>query len=239
MARGGALGGRHLNSALVCPGCGACAPDIAPHAAAEVEDPPPARQGRPGRRRKNRRRAVVAGVVALVGGGLTVGMVDRHPTDRAQAAVAPGDRRTGAGQEQTPDKDHPATAPATAPHTHRPSRTPSQPPTAADALPSHPSTAKDTEARCRAYERIKGRGHALDAPAWQRLVHAADGERQVPGYCAQLTGPAHDATPAPATTDKAKKTGRATNTGKAGKGQGRPSAEPRPSKGPGSSGNQP
>jgi hypothetical protein len=106
-------------------------------------------------------------------------------------------------------------------------------------FPPIPATAKDTEAHCRAYERTKGRGHALDATAWQRLVHAAGGERQVPGYCAQLTSPADDNAPAPATTDKAKKTGRTTNAVKAGKGQGRPSAEPRPSKGPGSSGNQP
>ncbi|MFI6354245.1 hypothetical protein ACIBJF_16675 [Streptomyces sp. NPDC050743] len=186
---------RHLNGALVCPGCGACAPDIAPHtadgphgrsgpapavtsaapattahqdptgtwhdilhdrlldgeaessaamdraphAAAEVEDPPPARQGRaarrrrPVRRRRNRRRAVVAGVVALLGGGLTIGMVDRHSTDRAQATVAPDDRRTGAVQEQTPERNRPAAAPATARHTHRPSHAPSRPPTATNA----------------------------------------------------------------------------------------------------------
>ncbi|MFI6354247.1 hypothetical protein ACIBJF_16685 [Streptomyces sp. NPDC050743] len=111
--------------------------------------------------------------------------------------------------------------------------------TAPTALPSRPATAKDIEAHCRAYEKIKGRGHALDATAWQRLVHAAGGERQVPGYCAQLTGSAHDAPPAPARTDKAQKTGGTKNAGKAGKGQGRPSAEARPSKGPGSSGNRP
>ncbi|MEV6050153.1 hypothetical protein [Streptomyces sp. NPDC052107] len=180
---------RHLNGALVCPGCGAYAPDIAPRAAdgrsgpapamtsaapattahrdpagsgtwhdslldgeaessaaadvvphvtAGVEDPPPARRGRAARRRRparwrnNRRRAAVASVVALVGGGLTIAMVDRHPADRAPAAVAPDDRRTGAVQEQTPEQNRPAAAPATAQHTHRPSHAPSrpQPPTA-------------------------------------------------------------------------------------------------------------
>ncbi|MEV6050155.1 hypothetical protein [Streptomyces sp. NPDC052107] len=111
--------------------------------------------------------------------------------------------------------------------------------TAPTAFPSRPATAKDIQAHCRAYERIKGRGHALDATAWQRLVRAAGGERQVPGYCAQLTGAADDAPPTPTKTDKAKKTGKTKNADKAGKGQGRPSAEAKPSKGSGSSDNQP
>ncbi|MEV6290559.1 hypothetical protein AB0M41_09030 [Streptomyces sp. NPDC051896] len=162
---------RRLNGALVCPGCGAYAPDIAPpavnsrsgsalattntgpattahrdpaaesnaamdvgpYAAADAEDLPPARPGRAARRRrlarwrKNKRRAAVASAVALVGGGLSITMMDRHSTDRAQAAVAPDDPRTSAGQEQTPDKDHRAAAPATAQHSHRPSHAPSQP----------------------------------------------------------------------------------------------------------------
>lgn len=179
---------RHLNGALVCPGCGAYAPDIAPHAAdghsgsapamtsagpattthrgpaasvtrhdslpdgeaesntamdvaphvaADAEDLPPARQGRAARRRrlarwrKNKRRAAVAGAVSLVGGGLGIAMMDRHSTDRAQAAVAPDDPRTSAIQEQTPQQNHPAAAPATAQPSHRPSHVPSppQPPT--------------------------------------------------------------------------------------------------------------
>ncbi|MEU4091057.1 hypothetical protein [Streptomyces sp. NPDC026673] len=92
---------RHLNGALVCPGCGAYAPDIAPpvwrgpQSTAEWEprggadfpddpdDPDPdaadlAPGGRAARRRqmerwkKNRRRAAAVTAVALVGGGLTV-----------------------------------------------------------------------------------------------------------------------------------------------------------------------
>ncbi|MFE6405709.1 hypothetical protein ACFVOR_02100 [Streptomyces sp. NPDC057837] len=51
--------------------------------------------------------------------------------------------------------------------------------------PDHPATARDTEAHCRAYERAGGRGQALDATAWQRLVDAAGGERKVTAYCAE------------------------------------------------------
>jgi hypothetical protein len=175
---------RHLNGALVCPGCGAYAPDIAPPFAdgrtgpargaaagmtgdapratyaresaasdgwhddhldldneaelgvgtnaapyagrsADVEDVPPARQGRAARRRqlarwkKNQRRAVVATAVALVGGGLTIATMDRYSTDRAQAASAPDDRSMGAAEGQTPEHTRPASTPST---THQSSR---------------------------------------------------------------------------------------------------------------------
>lgn len=174
---------RHLNGALVCPGCGAYAPDIAPptadghsgsapamtsagpattahraaasvtwhdslpdgeaesstamdvtpHVAADAEPLPPARQGRAARRRrlarwrKNQRRAAVASAVALVGGGLSIAMMDRHSTDRAQAAVTPDAPGTGTVQDQTPEQNRPAAAPATTQHAHRPSHAPSQP----------------------------------------------------------------------------------------------------------------
>jgi hypothetical protein len=48
-----------------------------------------------------------------------------------------------------------------------------------------PAAAQDTEAHCRAYERVKDRGKALDATAWQRLVAAAGGEGKVAAYCAE------------------------------------------------------
>ncbi|WP_316762971.1 SCO2400 family protein [Streptomyces herbicida] len=175
---------RHLNGALLCPGCGAYAPDIAPpavdghsgsvlamtsagpattahldpaasvtwhdslpdgeeesstaadvapHVAADAEPLPPARQGRAARRRrlarwrKNKRRAAVASAVALVGGGLSIAMMDRHSTDRAQAATAPDDPKAGAVQEQMPEQNRPVSAPATAQPSHRPSHGPSQP----------------------------------------------------------------------------------------------------------------
>ncbi|GAB3003142.1 hypothetical protein GCM10023080_081050 [Streptomyces pseudoechinosporeus] len=190
---------RHLNGALVCPGCGAYAPDIAPHAtdgrsgsalamrgappattadrantasgtwhdrplgndaefdpdidaasyapSAEAEELPPARQGRAARRRqlarwkKNKRRAVVASAVALVGGGLTIATMDRHSTDRAQAATAPDDRSMGAVEEQTPEQNRPASTPATAERTHRSPHTPSRPQPQATNSPRQQSLA--------------------------------------------------------------------------------------------------
>ncbi|MGC9539859.1 hypothetical protein [Streptomyces sp. UG1] len=55
----------------------------------------------------------------------------------------------------------------------------------ASVTPGHSATAQDTEAHCRAYEKVKGRGKALDATAWQRLVDAAGGEKNVAVYCAE------------------------------------------------------
>ncbi|WP_328671051.1 hypothetical protein [Streptomyces sp. NBC_00328] len=49
---------------------------------------------------------------------------------------------------------------------------------------SRPPWAQDTEAHCRAYASVKGRGDALDARAWQRLVAAAGGEDRVEAFCA-------------------------------------------------------
>ncbi|WP_326665164.1 hypothetical protein [Streptomyces canus] len=51
-----------------------------------------------------------------------------------------------------------------------------------------PPTAKDTLAHCRAYEKLRDRGKALDSTAYQRLVTAAGGEAKVSAYCATLTG---------------------------------------------------
>ncbi|MDT9699256.1 hypothetical protein [Streptomyces sp. P17] len=151
---------RHLNGALVCPGCGAYAQDIAPPmamapAAAPVPDPwhdeapsaeeayeetaavPVLPEGRAARRRqrarwrKNQRRAVVATAVALVGGGLTVATLDRQSGDRAQAATAPDNTPMGATEEQATE---PAPAASTPPGTRR-SRphTPSAQPSATNA----------------------------------------------------------------------------------------------------------
>ncbi len=46
-----------------------------------------------------------------------------------------------------------------------------------------PGAARDTEARCRACEKGKGRGRSLEATAWRWLVDAAGGEKKVDGYC--------------------------------------------------------
>ncbi|MHC3468216.1 hypothetical protein ACYF6T_05845 [Streptomyces sp. 7R007] len=64
------------------------------------------------------------------------------------------------------------------------------------ATPDRPGTAQDTEAHCQAYEQVKDHGKALDATAWQRLVKAAGGERNVTAYCARRLGLA---SPAPTT----------------------------------------
>ncbi|WP_406354909.1 hypothetical protein [Streptomyces sp. NBC_00658] len=72
------------------------------------------------------------------------------------------------------------------------------------AAPSgHPSQAKDTEAHCRAYDAVKGRGKALSSTAWQRLIDAAGGEGNVEAYCAgQLD---HEATRSPGKADSTPK----------------------------------
>jgi hypothetical protein len=56
----------------------------------------------------------------------------------------------------------------------------------ASARPDRPAPARDTEARCRAYEQVDGRGKAMDATAWKRLVEVAGSEKNVTAYCAGL-----------------------------------------------------
>ncbi|WP_328562322.1 hypothetical protein [Streptomyces coelicoflavus] len=51
--------------------------------------------------------------------------------------------------------------------------------------PDHPAGSRDTEAQCRAYERLAGRGKALEATAWQRLVAVAGGAERVEAYCVE------------------------------------------------------
>ncbi|GGW84561.1 hypothetical protein GCM10010297_01420 [Streptomyces malachitofuscus] len=76
--------------------------------------------------------------------------------------------------------------------THVPPGT-TPPATPKSAAPDHgsggrdadrPATAGDTEAHCRAYEKVEGRGKALDATAWKRLTEAAGGASHVDAYCA-------------------------------------------------------
>ncbi|MFE7707571.1 hypothetical protein ACFU6I_17585 [Streptomyces sp. NPDC057486] len=106
---------------------------VAPHVAADVEDLPPVRQGRAARRRqlvrwkKNKRRAAVASAFALVGGGLTIAMMDGTSADRVEAAVAPDDPSIGAVEEQTPEQNRSSSAPATSQRTHRSSHAASKP----------------------------------------------------------------------------------------------------------------
>lgn len=51
--------------------------------------------------------------------------------------------------------------------------------------PDRPGTARETEAHCRAYEEVGGRGKALDSAAWERLTEAAGGAANVDAYCAE------------------------------------------------------
>ncbi|MCX5050599.1 MULTISPECIES: hypothetical protein [unclassified Streptomyces] len=73
----------------------------------------------------------------------------------------------------------------------------------APSTPDRPDTAKDTEAHCRAYEKVKGHGKAMESTAWQRLIAAAGGERNVTAYCTEQLGRAKaENTPAKATKPK-------------------------------------
>ncbi|MGW4550550.1 hypothetical protein ACWEN4_30040 [Streptomyces violaceorubidus] len=102
------------------------------------------------------------------------------------AADPGGPRRT---LPAAPADSAPARPGAATPHTTTPvpaTTPPATTPPGASVPPDHPSAARDTEARCRAYARLEGRGEALDAPAWQRLVTAAGGAEHVAAYCAGL-----------------------------------------------------
>lgn len=98
---------------------------------------------------------------------------------------------------------------------------------AASGKPDHPAAAQDTEARCRAYDQVEGRGNALDSTAWQRLVTAAGGEDKVAAYCAEqlaraaaTSRPSQAATPGGAAADATNGAGgnAAGDTGAAGAG---------------------
>ncbi|MEU7717685.1 hypothetical protein [Streptomyces tibetensis] len=54
--------------------------------------------------------------------------------------------------------------------------------------PAHskrPTPAQDTEAHCRAYQKVRQRGQVMEASAWRRLVAAAGGENNITAYCAE------------------------------------------------------
>ncbi|MER6164195.1 hypothetical protein [Streptomyces violaceorubidus] len=102
------------------------------------------------------------------------------------SAADPGDpRRTlpAAPADSAPARPA-ATSHATTPVPVTPP--PATTPPGASVPVDHPSAARDTEARCRAYARLEDRGEALDAPAWQPLVTAAGGAEHVAAYCAGL-----------------------------------------------------
>jgi hypothetical protein len=81
-----------------------------------------------------------------------------------------------------------------------------------------PARPEDAEARCRAYEKVRGRRDALDSTAWKRLVTAAGGEQNVEAYCDGADGPGKAGKSALARkTGKTGKTGESNQTSQAGK----------------------
>ncbi|MCX4456337.1 hypothetical protein OG585_27545 [Streptomyces sp. NBC_01340] len=156
---------------------------------------------RPREQRRVRRslKATFAVLLASVTlGGVAVAAIgssssDNDNEDRGGA----GNRPTSSAPDRSAQPDAPGVPDSSAPGT------------SAQADPSgHPTQAQDTEAHCRAYASVKGRGNALNSAAWQRLVTAAGGEDKVAAYCAEQlsddTGSAKakksDGTPSPAAT---------------------------------------
>ncbi|CAM5321110.1 hypothetical protein AQI96_32800 [Streptomyces canus] len=86
----------------------------------DVTDAPVTAEGRAARRRqrarwrKNQRKAVVATAVALVGGGLTVSVMNQQSNVRTQAATSPDNRSMGVAELPTSDDALPASTPAAA-----------------------------------------------------------------------------------------------------------------------------
>ncbi|MGY3203636.1 hypothetical protein [Streptomyces sp. TE5632] len=92
--------------------------------------------------------------------GPTTAPADTTAPAGASASGGPSDDRSaGAGADSRPGSD--------------------------SAAPERPAGARDVEAHCRAYERLEGRGKALESVAWKRLVEAAGGAVNVDAYCAE------------------------------------------------------
>jgi hypothetical protein len=124
---------------------------------------------------RSRRWSVRAALVALTA-SVTLGGV-------AVAAIG-----TGGGARDDNDERGRTRPSSSAPDTATTAAPGSSAPGHADGPSDRPSSAQDTEAQCRAYESVKDRGQVLDSAAWQRLVEAAGGEKDVEAYCArQLT----------------------------------------------------
>ncbi|MEU3900486.1 hypothetical protein [Streptomyces sp. NPDC045251] len=109
------------------------------------------------------------------GGSAADGARPDHP--RPSATTEAGDaggRGEGAGGVTGPEV--------------RPVPAPRPPSTAPDASarPGRPAAAPGSEAACRALQRLEGRGKALDAAVWERLVEEAGGEEKVAGHCAEV-----------------------------------------------------
>ncbi|MFH8527235.1 hypothetical protein ACH4GE_02290 [Streptomyces tendae] len=98
-------------------------------------------------------------------------------SDAASAGTAAPGTTPGPG---TPDPASTPPGASASPGTSAPPRVPTS--------PDHPGAGRDTEAHCRAYERLAGNGKALETTAWQRLVEAAGGAERVETYCTEQLG---------------------------------------------------
>ncbi|MFD7387314.1 hypothetical protein ACFV46_02480 [Streptomyces sp. NPDC059852] len=122
------------------------------------------------RPRERRRLAMSArATLSLLLASLTLGGVAVAAINSAGPAEAPEERRTSPSESASRPPAASSARPSAAPRTTR---------------PGHPGTARDLEAKCRAYAKVEGRGKALESTAWQRLVAAAGGEDEVAAYCA-------------------------------------------------------
>lgn len=126
---------------------------------------------------QRRVRLPVKTTLGVVFASLTLGGV-------AVAAIgSAGSSTDGAGAERGTTRPSAATP-------HRPDGTASSASSAGPRPTDRPARAQDTEAHCRAYERVHDRGQALDSRVWQQLVAAAGGKAKVAAYCSeQLTRP--------------------------------------------------
>ncbi|KPC59632.1 hypothetical protein ADL29_33885 [Streptomyces chattanoogensis] len=153
----------------------------------------------------------------MVFAGLTLGGV-------AVAAVGSAGSSTG-GAGTGRGTAHPS---AVAPG--RPGGTASPSPSGRPGPTDRPSPAQDIEAHCRAYKQVEGRGKALDATAWQRLVAAAGGKDKVAAYCSEQLTRATGAPSGPADTGRpgngAANAGNGTAGNAGASGNGTPDANP-------------
>ncbi|MEU6350027.1 hypothetical protein ABZ896_11935 [Streptomyces sp. NPDC047072] len=106
-------------------------------------------------------------LASLTLGGVAVAAIGA--VDGQDRAGESGGHRTPSAVASTPDRAGTGVS-GSAPATPAPA--------------DRPDTAQDTEAHCRAYEKVAGHGQALDSTAWQRLITAAGGATNVGAYCA-------------------------------------------------------
>ncbi|MGV9277631.1 hypothetical protein [Streptomyces griseosporeus] len=137
-----------------------------------------------------RTRLSVRATLSVLAASLTLGGV-------AYATIGSGGFPDGTPDDRT-GRPHPGTS---APD-HTPEQTVTDPSAATSASPGpsgsastgpstsagpdRPATAADTAAHCRAYQKVRAQGRALDSTAWQRLVTEAGGEDEVEDFCAHL-----------------------------------------------------